>query len=163
MNTVFNTERLYLREFTLLDADKMYELNNDPEVLTFTGDEPFPSVEAARIFLEAYSHYQNHGYGRWAVITKENDEWIGWCGLKYHDEGYVDIGFRFFQKHWGKGYASEAALASLAYGRNKLKLPVIVGRVAAENIASVRVLEKIGLKYFKKDVCNGIENARYYK
>lgn len=147
MKFLIETERLGLREFSPADAVHFYHLNADPEVIKYTGDPPFGSIGDARGFLEKYDAYEKAGYGRWAVILKDTEEFIGWCGLKYLPElDETDIGFRFFQKHWGKGYATEAAIACVDYGFKTLKLKRIVGRAMSANLASVRVLEKAGLK-----------------
>lgn len=160
---ITETERLRLRELTIEDAVHFFELNNDPEVLKYTGDEPFQSIEAAKNFIENYSHYEENGFGRWAVIRKNDNEFIGWCGLKMHSENYIDIGFRFFRKYWGKGYATEAARKSLELGFTRFDLKEIIGRTAKENIESISVLEKIGLTFFKTGECDGIEDALYYR
>jgi RimJ/RimL family protein N-acetyltransferase len=163
MKIILETSRLLLREFQLSDAEKMYELNSDPEVIKYTGDPPFKSVEETRDFLSKYKDYQHNGYGRWIMIIKETNETIGWCGLKLNEEKFVDLGFRLFRKHWNKGYASEAAKACLAYGFKTLNMDFIIGRVVSENTASVKVLEKLGMKYWKNETCHGFEDARYYK
>lgn len=161
---IFETERLILREFDLADAECFYQLNLDEEVLKFTGDVPFKSIEDSESFIRNYSHYAEHGYGRWTVVLKATHNPVGWCGLKYHAEGYVDIGYRFFKEYWGRGFATEAAQASLNFGKHYLKLPLpIYGRVSRENLASIRVLEKIGLTYFKTDNCDGIEDSLFFQ
>jgi len=147
----FFTKRLRLRELNPADAPGFFELNNDPEVVKHTGDQPFFRLEDARAFLENYDQYRLYGYGRWAVILRETDEFIGWCGLKYSPAlGETDIGFRFFRRHWGKGYATESAMASLELGFDRFGLKKIVGRAMEANIASVRVLEKIGMRFVGK-------------
>lgn len=163
MKIIIETPRLILREFQLSDAEKMFKLNSDPEVIKYTGDPPFESVEETRDFLSQYKDYQRNGYGRWVMIIKETNETIGWCGLKLNEEDFVDLGFRLFRKHWNKGYASEAAKACLTYGFKTLHMDFIIGRVVRENTASVKVLEKLGMKYWKNDTCHGFEDARYYK
>jgi [ribosomal protein S5]-alanine N-acetyltransferase len=151
MNYLIETNRLGLRELTPGDARHFYDLNADPEVVKYTGDPPFKSLEAARNFLENYDQYQQYGYGRWAVILKETGEFIGWCGLKYLPElDETDLGFRFFRKHWNRGFASEAARACVDFGFKKLKLKRIVGRAMAANAASVKVLEKTGFVFEKE-------------
>lgn len=148
MEFLIETKRLRLQELTPDDAQHFYDLNADPEVVKYTGDPPFESVESARSFLENYDQYQKYGYGRWAVLLKETGEFLGWCGLKYLPESNeTDLGYRFFQKHWGKGYATEAALACVEYGFKNLGLTRIVGRVMKANSASVKVLEKTGLRF----------------
>ncbi len=163
MATILETDRLRLREFELNDAEDMWKLNEDEEVIRYTGDPPFESVDSAREFLENYPDYRHNGYGRWAVLKKGSGEFIGWCGLKLNEEGYIDIGFRFFKKEWGKGYATEAAQACLDYGFNKLGMKEIIGRAARKNIASLKVLEKLGMEFWKEDGCKGIEDSLYYK
>lgn len=148
MNKIIETERLYLRELNVKDAVSFYHLNLDDDVLKYTGDKPFKNIESSKKFLKNYDHYNKYGFGRWAVINKENEEFLGWCGLKFSEKEY-DIGFRFFKKHWNKGYATESAKACIDYGMNNLKLTEIVGRAMKENQASIKVLEKIGLKYYK--------------
>ncbi|ULQ55581.1 GNAT family N-acetyltransferase [Flavihumibacter rivuli] len=147
---VISTNRCILRELGPDDAAALFELNNDPEVLLFTGDEPFASEAAARRFIEEYDQYQKFGYGRWAVIETNSGNFLGWCGLKYHpEEKETDIGFRFFKKYWNQGFATETARACLDYGFNTLGLEEIIGRVLVANKPSIKVLEKLGLHYWK--------------
>lgn len=148
MNLLMETSRLVLRPFTVEDATIMYALNSDPEVLKYTGDKQFESIAETRRFLEAYDQYQKYKVGRLIVISKEDKEIVGWCGLKFHpDTGDYDLGYRFFQKHWGKGYASEAARACITEGFESLKLNRIIGRVRKENSNSIRVLRKLGMQH----------------
>lgn len=153
---IAETERLILREMMASDAEKAYRLNLDPEVIKYTGDAPFPSIEEARIFLANYSSYKKYGFGRWAVEDKVSGEFLGWCGLKYlEDENTHDIGFRFLKKHWGKGFATESARVCLDLGFTRFKIPEIIGRAAKENTASINVLQKLGLKYLRDGDCHG--------
>jgi [ribosomal protein S5]-alanine N-acetyltransferase len=159
---ILETTRLFLREFTTDDAESFYLLNLDPDVVKYTGDPPFQSVEDAMIFLKNYDQYKKYKVGRWAVINKADDEFLGWCGLKYTpDLDEYDIGFRFFKNHWNKGYATESAKACIDLGFNKYNLTVIVGRAMKDNIASIRVLEKIGLTYLKSFDFDGHEGVIY--
>ena len=148
---ILETKRTILCHLTPEDAAIFYLLNLNPDVLKFTGDVPFQSIEEARIFLKNYDQYERYGVGRLAVIEKESNKFIGWCGLKYSPEKReYDLGFRFFQSFWKQGFATETALACINYGFNAFSLPEIIGRAMTENIASVKVLEKIGMK-FRKD------------
>lgn len=147
---ILETERLYLREMETDDAENAYRLNLDWENIKYTRDKPFESIQEAKEFLLNYSHYKNYGFGRWAVIEKYSNEFLGWCGLKYTPElDEYDIGFRLFKEHWNKGIASEAAKACIDYGFIKIGLTRIVGRAMNENVGSIRVLKKIGLVYMK--------------
>jgi len=160
---IAETNRLYLREMTPDDAQSAYELNLDPEVVQYTGDVAFESIEAARTFLINYDHYKKYGFGRWAVIQKSNNEFLGWCGLKYHeDTNEFDLGYRFFKKHWGKGFATEASQACLELGFKKFNMPAIYADAMKTNPASIKVMEKVGMRFFKESICGG-EPAVYYK
>ena len=151
MKKIIETNRLYLRELTVADAENFYLLNADEDVIKYTGDKAFDSINEAKSFLENYNPYQEYGYGRWAVIAKSNEEFLGWCGLKYSPEiDEVDIGFRFFKKHWNKGFATESAKACIDYGFEKLNLQTIVGRAMEANVASIKVLEKLGMTFVGK-------------
>lgn len=162
MKKILETSRLILREFDLSDAKNMWLLNKDPDVIRYTGDPPFESVENAKLFLDNYTDYHRNGYGRWAVILKDPNEFIGWCGLKLNEDSKADIGFRFYKKYWNKGYATESAKACLQYGFNHLKLIEIIGRASIYNKSSIKVLEKIHMIYQKTEINTGLGNSVYY-
>jgi RimJ/RimL family protein N-acetyltransferase len=150
MSVVLVTERLVLKEFSLTDAHGFYELNLDPKVIRFTGDVPFSSMAEAEIFIRNYDHYDRHGFGRWSVFLKDTNEYLGFCGLNYRlavDE--VDLGFRLRRSHWGKGYATEAAQGSLLHGFKSYGLEKIVAWAMKDNLASHRVLHKLGMRFQK--------------
>ncbi|MES2555632.1 MAG: GNAT family N-acetyltransferase [Bacteroidota bacterium] len=148
---IAETERLILREMTPDDAQFAFDLNSNPEVVQYTGDGPFDSVEQAREFLENYSDYQRNGFGRWGVVLKETGKLIGWCGLKRDREtGEVDLGYRFFQENWNKGFATEASIACLEIGKTNFGLERVIARARKENPASYKVMEKLGFT-FEKD------------
>ena len=163
MKKILETERLYLREFELTDAADMFRLNEDWDVIKYTGDPPFTSEEDALQFLQNYDEYHRNNMGRWALIVKETNQFIVWCGLKRHDDDMVDIGFRLFKTEWGKGYATEAAQATLNYGFKTLNISEIIGRSARENHTSLKVLGKLGMTFWKDDSCKGITDSVYYR
>jgi ribosomal-protein-alanine N-acetyltransferase len=150
MKVVLETERLLLREYVEDDAQAFFELNSDPEVLRFVPDKPLLNIEQARQILidHPIADYRKYGFGRCACILKSTGEQIGFAGLKYLEElGEVDVAFRLKPAHWGLGLATEAALASIRFGFSNLGLKQIIGLAMPENFASVRVLEKTGLRY----------------
>ncbi|MGV3696376.1 GNAT family N-acetyltransferase [Flavobacterium sp.] len=162
MNLVLETQRCYLRELNVDDAQSFYDLNADPEVVRYTGDKPFETVQEAKSFLENYFQYQLYGYGRWAVIDKKTNAFIGWCGLKYSaDLDEVDLGYRFFRKYWNLGYATETAKACIDFGFNNLNLHKIIGRAMVDNVGSIRVLEKTGMEYVGKFDCDSHPGVLY--
>lgn len=160
---ILETSRLWLKEFYLSDAHDMYELNKDWDVIRYTGDESFKSLEEAETFLKNYDPYSQTGMGRWLVLRKSDEACLGWCGLKLHEGDWVDLGYRFFKKYWNQGYATESSIGCLNYGFDKLKLEEVYATVMPENIASVRVLEKLGFRFLKemKEELMGI--AHIYK
>ena len=160
MKVILETDRLLLRQYVEEDAEAFFKLNSDPEVLRFVPDKRLLNVEQARQILidHPIADYRKYGFGRGACILKSTGEQIGFAGLKYLDElGEVDVAFRLMRSHWGQGLAAEAALASVRFGFDKLRLKsaagrirrvrTIIGLVMPENIASVRVLEKTGLRH----------------
>ena len=150
MKVILETDRLLLREFVEDDAESFFKLNNYPEVVRFVPDKPLLNVEQARQTLidHPIADYRRYGFGRGACILKSTGEQIGFAGLKYLDElCEVDLAYRLLPAHWGQGLATEVALASVRYGFAALGLKRIIGLVMPKNIASVRVLEKTGLRY----------------
>ena len=95
---ITETERLILREFRVSDAEEMFQLNADPDVIRYTHNLPFKSISEAGEFILNYTHYRDYGFGRWAVINKSDNSWLGWCGLKYTpDIDEYDIDFAFLR------------------------------------------------------------------
>jgi len=159
---LFESERLAFRELSPDDAAALYRLNADPEVIRYTGDPPFSSEEEARTFVLGYDRYRKHGYGRWGVVNRLDDDFLGWCGLNNID-GEVDLGYRFFRSAWGQGFATEAARACIEYGFGTLGLSRIIARALPENIASWKVLEKVGMRFTGFGSCKGLEGAKIYE
>lgn len=162
MHIILQTPRLILRQFTLDDASLFQELNGDPEVVKYIHEPTVDSVEQATTILKDIILPQYHVYnmGRWAVHLKENNEFVGWCGLKTIDT-IVDLGYRFHQHNWGKGYATESAKYVVEYGFRVLHIPVITGHAHIENIASQKVLEKTGLQFIKEEVIDNCPVKTY--
>lgn len=163
MNIIIETERLILRTFTIEDAHLILQLNKDPEVVRYTLD-PIKSLKQAKEVLEQtiLPQYVLNNHGRWAVHLKSDLEFIGWCGLKARPErNEIDLGYRFIQSAWGKGFATEAAFACLKYGFEVLNLPRIVGRAMPENIASLKILEKCGMKYIGEEIVDNHPASTY--
>ena len=164
MKVILETDRLLLREFVEEDAEAFFKLNTDPQVVRFVPDKPLLSVEQARQILidHPIADYRKYGFGRGACILKRTGEQIGMAGLKHLAElGEVDVAYRFLPAHWGQGFATELALASVRFGFNQLGLKQIIGLVMPENIASVRVLEKTGLRYVETATFWGYQFSKY--
>lgn len=165
MNIMLETERLLLRQFTLEDTALLLQLNGDPEVLKYLHEPLLETTEKAEDVLRniILPQYPN-GLGRWAIHNKEDRQFIGWCGLKHRPEiSEIDLGYRFLQSAWGHGYATEAASHTLRYGFEKLRLDTITGRAHIENIASQKVLEKIGMRYMRDEIVDDCPVKTYEK
>lgn len=163
MNIVIETDRLLLRMFTEDDAQLIYDLNLDEDVIRFTHD-PIKNLDHAKEILKGtiLPQYVLYNHGRWAIHLKPGLDFIGWCGLKYRAEAdEIDLGYRLKKEFWGRGYASEAALASIQYGFEKLKISRIIGRAEPGNKASCVVLEKCGMTYIGNGIVDGYPVKTY--
>ena len=148
------TERLLLRELNLSDADGMFELDSNPNVHIFVGKKPVKAIDESIVQIEnIQQQYKDFGIGRWAVVLKETNEFIGWSGIKFitneinKHQNFYEIGYRFIEKHWGKGYASEAGKAFIEYAFIEMKIDCLYAYADEGNENSRKVLEKLGFQY----------------
>ena len=169
MKIFAETERLILRELLLTDAEEMFELDSDPEVHRYLGNNPVTTVEQiVHVINFIRQQYIDNGIGRWAVVDKKTNEFVGWAGLKLITEetnshkNYYDLGYRLKKKYWGLGIATEAAIASLDYAFDKLKTREVYAIANVENIGSNKVLKKLGFKLIEVFDFDGIK-CNWYK
>jgi len=147
MVKILETERLFLRTWTLADAPKLFEICGDAEVMKYLGTgKPYETIKQADEFLHWAENYQlENGFCRWAILLKENQEIIGSCGFaRPHGTEEIELGYLLAKNLWGKGFATEAAEACLQYGFERLKFDEVIAITDLENVASQKVLEKIG-------------------
>ena len=131
-------------------------------LLVFTSDPPFSSISEARQFIENYDAYKRTGFGRWTIIEKNTNRFVGWCGLRYIvEENEVDIGYRLLPEYWGKGIAVETGTACCEYGITSLGLKRIVARIHKENLRSIRVAQKMHMVYEKDLIYDGVPWMNY--
>jgi [ribosomal protein S5]-alanine N-acetyltransferase len=152
IDAVIETGRLVLRKLVFADAPFILELLNDPAWIRFIGDKGVRTLEDARVYLAQgpIEMYGRFGFGLYLVELKHCRTPIGLCGLIKRDSlEDVDIGFAFLPGFRGKGYAHEAALATLEHGRKVLGLKRIVAITSPDNQISAKLLNKIGLKFSK--------------
>ena len=148
IRTSLETERLRLRHFTLDDLQIMFELNSDPAIIKYA-DTPVKDMEETKQRLEQgpLFDYEKYGYGRFAVELKETGKVIGFCGIKYLPEiDLPEVGFRYLAEYWGRGIGTEAAKACVEFARDDLRIKKLVALIIPENIASIRLAEKLGMK-----------------
>jgi RimJ/RimL family protein N-acetyltransferase len=150
-----NTPRLLLRPWRDEDLAPFAEMNADPRVMEF-----FPKrldrVESDLLVTRIRDHFDRHGFGLWAVEVPGVADFIGFVGLaiprlEAHFTPCVEVGWRLAQEHWGRGYATEAARAALAFGFGDLALEEIVSFTAAVNLRSRAVMERIGMTRSPED------------
>jgi RimJ/RimL family protein N-acetyltransferase len=147
---VIRSRRLALREFALGDDEFVLRLLNDASFLRFIGDKGVRTLEDARQYITKgpRDSYRRHGFGLYLVSLSSDGTPIGMCGLVKRDGlDDADVGFAFLPQFRSMGYAAEAAAAVLDHGRGPLGLARIVAIAAADNRASIAVLERIGLEY----------------
>jgi RimJ/RimL family protein N-acetyltransferase len=160
-----HTEHLYLRPFTLDDAEAYWPLVSLPEVIRYTGEQPQSSLDDVRKILldRPLRDYSVHGFGRMACIERSSGRLVGFSGLKYvEDLQDVDIGYRFLPECWGKGYATESARALMQHGAIEHGIDRIIGLVQPDNVASARVLEKLGLTFERQVRPGGVADLKLY-
>ena len=144
-----DTKRLILRGFTTADFEPLCSILSDRDVLRYLPNtEPFPPPVVERIMLRQAKHWQEHGYGWYAVADRQTSVLVGWCGLNVLDEtGETEIKYLLDKPHWGRGLATEAASRCVQDGFDEQGLDEIIGLVHPQNAASRRVLEKLGMQY----------------
>ena len=151
---VTETKRLILREFRRTDAGALMNIFGDEEVMRY-GDALKDETWVKPWIQEQQARYQMWGYGNWAVVLKTSDKTIGYCGLTYAPDldgcAEIALGYRLAREYWGFGYATEAVRASLDYGLNVLELNSIIATIDPNNLASIRVAERVGMVY-EKDI-----------
>jgi ribosomal-protein-alanine N-acetyltransferase len=157
------TPRLTLRAFTTDDVDGLYHILSEEGVLRyFPSAEPPPRDRVQRMLLGVLRHWEEHGYGLWAVESRSDGLLLGRCGLQFLPEtGEVEVDFILGKPSWGHGFATEAGQASLRYGFEELGVEGVVGIVHLENTASQRVLEKLGMVLVEQKQYFGMECYRY--
>src|SRR6266508_131068 len=147
---ILETARLVLRRLSSDDAEFILELLNQPSFLRYIGDKGVRTTEDAVRYIQTgpVASYERFGFGLYLVELKETGVSIGICGLLKRDSlPDVDVGFAFLPSYWSQGYAFESASAVITYGRDVLGLKRIVAITSLDNSASMRLLEKMGLRF----------------
>jgi ribosomal-protein-alanine N-acetyltransferase len=159
----FQTERLLLRPFRESDIPYAHAWFSDADVMRYIPSGLDTTLEmSARRVLGYIQHQRQHGFSKWMVIERASGTPIGDSGI-LHIPGTEDIelGYRFAKQHWGHGYATEVAAGWLEYAFQTLMLPRFIAFAHPENTASIRVLEKIGMRYLRMDQVYGIQAVFY--
>ena len=161
MHILLETPRILLRRLTEADAEDLFALDSDPEVMRYVGPRPLADADAYRERIRAgfLPYYHRHaGYGYFAAVAQAGGAFLGWFHLRPaldyrfaaeagYCEGDVDLGYRLVRAAWGRGYATEGARALVHKALAELDAGCVVGCALEANVASTRVLEKAGLKW----------------
>ncbi len=141
------TPRLLLRPLEFSDAPALFAYFSDPEVMRYSGMEPFTAPSHADDFLQVLARLIQEGRAlRWAITRKSDRRLLGTLGYHNWHKGYqrAEIGYELAREHWGKGYATEAVAVVVAHGFEALGFNRIQAVVIPQNPSSRRVLEKLG-------------------
>jgi len=168
---ISETDRLFLREFLDSDYKDLCEVLQDKDVM-YAYEHPFSDDEVKNWYDKLIiGHYEKHGFGLWAVIHKETNDFMGQCGLTIQNlngNEYLEIGYLFKKKHWHKGYATEAALACKKYAFETLNAEKAYSIIRESNIASQNVAKRTGMKkideiikhYYDIDILHFVYEAK---
>jgi len=160
------TRRLILKQPSMGELDELVALRTDADVMQYIGDGSVQSKEQVIEFINlADSYYKKTGFTFYSVFLKETEDFIGQAGI-FHlsfntDAKDIELAYRFKKEYWGSGYATEASKALLEIGFEKLNLELIIGIAYPKNIASQKVMEKLGMKYAGMQSYAGTSLRRY--
>ncbi len=154
--TSIRTARLLLRPFEPRDVDLLASMFANQDVSRYIGvTSVVPREECRQMVDKMTAHWQQHGYSRWAVVDRQSDQAMGWCGLRHlADQDEVELLYALDKPYWGRGFASEAAIESVRFGFEEAGLERIMAVADPANGASLRVMQKAGLTYRRE--------ARYF-
>lgn len=163
MKLILETERLLLREMRHDDAASLFEMDANTNVHKYLWNKPTTSIDEINESINLVrKQYETNNIGRFVMILKNTNKLIGWAGLKFNTievnnrNHFYDIGYRLNENYWGKGYASEASFAWLDYGFNTMGILMMNASAHSQNIASNKILQKIGMIECEKYLEDGI-------
>ena len=167
MEHILRTERIIIRELTFDDSPFIVKLLNSPGWLRYIGDRGVGTIEEAKVYLKngPLLSYERNGFGLYLIGLLETGDPIGMCGILKRDSlKHPDLGFAFLPEYMGKGFAYEAANAVVLYAKEQLRIKTLLAITMPENAASIKLLEKVGMKY-DGDVKSpdGKDNLNLYK
>ena len=171
MKFYLETKRLILREIQKTDIYRFFKLDSNKKVHQYLGKNPIKTIKQAEENIEfIHQQYKELGIGRFACIEKSTGKFIGWSGLLLNKgekeklnnhQNFIEIGYRLITEFWGKGYASESAFSCLDFGFKKMNYDVIYGAADLQNLGSIKILNKIGLKFVNEFDCKNLKVSWY--
>ena len=159
---LLETPRLLLRPFGPGDAARVHLVYSDPEVMRYVATGAMESIAITERLLDDYeAHQRRHGYSFWAVIERASGALIGDAGLYRTPTGEVELGYTLGVAWWGRGYATEAAGCWLATAFDALAITEVVALAEPANVASLHVLQKLGMRRAGERIAFGRPHAVY--
>ena len=159
---IVRTDRLLVRQWVPDDWKRLRPLMTDPRVLAYIGrGEPWPDERIRRFVDGGIEKAATRGWVLWPVVHEADAELVGFCGFNDGFPPDVEIGWRLLPAYWGRGLATEAARAVLDYGFRTFGFPRVISVAQPANVASIRVMEKIGMHFDRRFVHDGIEVVSY--
>jgi ribosomal-protein-alanine N-acetyltransferase len=160
---LLETPRLLLRPSAHADLDALHRLWTDPKVRRYLWDNVIiPKERTASFLQESVECFERHGFGQWTVCFRGYDSLIGFCGFRFLDNTpEIEILYGMAPAYWGQGLATEAAAAVLRYGFDVLRFTRVVADADPPNVASFRVMEKLGMRYTRRGYRHNVEVITY--
>lgn len=161
---ILETSRLTLRYITSRDAEALMPILGDAEVMQFSIIGVHSPKQIKQFIEQRLISYLEYGFGLYAVVHKQNQELIGYCGFfiqSIEQQKEVEVGYRLARKYWGQGLATEAAKAVVEYGQQRFNFQRFVCLIETENSRSIRVANKLGMTLEKKIIYHGLDVAMY--
>ena len=162
-NLKLETKRLVIRPLQEEDYTGLMVLDMDPVVRSFFPEGPLDEAQVRKELDRYLREWATLGFGIFAILEKDSNHFIGRAGFAKLDSGIVEFGYLILKEYWGKGIATEAAQSILEWGLHNIPIDRIIGFAPSNHIASIRVLEKCGMKYFKSDTYQDIACVFYEK
>jgi ribosomal-protein-alanine N-acetyltransferase len=157
------TNRTILRPFSKNDAILSFSWFGDPEVMKFTPNGPDAALEDTVARIARYQeHHEQHGYAKWIILERDSMKPMGDAGPMYFPEcQHFELGYRLLPEYWNKGFATEVASAWVRECFHRLDFKILIAFTHPGNLASIRVLEKVGFKFSHREYLMGMESMVY--
>ena len=161
--SLIETAQLRLRPFRFEDLDALHRLWTEPEVRRYLWDGEVITRDRVESLIKiSITSFEDHGFGLWAVLPREGESLIGFCGFWFfHEPPKLELLYGISPAHWHKGLATEAARAMLSYGFNELSFERIEASTDAANVASSKVMERVGMSFWKREMTNGLDTVYF--
>jgi RimJ/RimL family protein N-acetyltransferase len=157
------TSRLVLRPFSEIDIEPLHQIMNEADIMRYFPNPNPPDKGGVQTLIAWFlTHWEEHGYGWWAVAPLPEQPLAGWCGLTFLPEtGETEVAYLLSKTWWGNGLATEAARAALQFGFSKLGFEQTIAVAHPENRASIHDMEKLGMDFTGHFTYFGMEVVRY--